>query len=242
VVTLPARAAVGDDHVDWEYTVAWSLQPRSTGLAWHLLGTRTPEVLHWTAWIDLRAAADPVALSFATQFSGEGSAAIEVSVDDVNWQLLAVVPVIPEWSVLAFDLSAFRGSLLQLRFVWQPGDASASVNWWLDRIQVAEVPPTPPDVPAAVPTETVGNTEPTPHPVMNEPITEPDRPLVAALPCRLDVDTDGEITEADFALIADEVFDRAEIQVEAYDLNGDRRIDIGDMQMMAQYWSTRCPE
>jgi hypothetical protein len=242
VLTLPARAAVDDDFADWEYTTAWSLQPRDIGGAWHLLGTSTREVLHWTAWIDLRAVTAPPALSFETQLSGEGSAVIEVSVDAVNWQPLAVVPVVTEWSVLTFDLSAFRGSILQLRFAWQPGDASASVDWWLDHIQVAEVPPTPPDVPVAVPTETVGNTEPTPDPIMNEPIIEPDRPQVAALPCRLDVDTDGVITEADFSLIAGEVFDRAEIQVEAYDLNGNRQIDIGDMQMMAQYWSTRCPE
>lgn len=242
VLTLPARAAVDDDFVNWEHTTAWSLQPRDMGRAWHLLGTGTREVLHWTAWIDLRAVTAPAALSFETQLSGEGSAVIEVSVDAVNWQPLAVVPVVTEWTSITFDLSAFRGSLLQLRFAWQPGDASAAVDWRLDHIQVAEVPPTLPIVPAAIPTEAVGNTEPTPDPVMNEPIIEPDRTLAAALPCRLDVDTDGVITEADFALIAGEVFDRAETQLEAYDLNGNRQIDIGDMQMMTQYWSTRCPE
>lgn len=241
VLTLPARAAVDDGLMDWEYTTAWSLQPRDTGRIWHLMGTSTREVLHWIAWIDLRAAA-AAALSFETQLSGAGSAVIEVSVDNINWQVLAVVPVAPEWTSLTFDLSAFRGSLLQFRFVWQPGDVFASVDWWLDHIQVAEVSPPPPDTPIAVPTEAVGNPEPTPDPPMNEPVTEPERPQVAALPCRLDVDGDEVITEADLALIADHIFDRTEIQVAAYDLNGNRQIDIGDLQMMAQYWSTRCPE
>jgi hypothetical protein len=239
---LPARAAVDDGLTDWEYTAAWSLQPRDTGQIWHLLGRGTREVLHWTAWIDLRAAAVPAALSFETQLSGDGSAAIEVSVDDVNWQLLAVVPVARESTMMTFDLSAFRGRLLQFRFSWQPADASTSVDWWLDHIQVAEVPPTLPIVAVAVPTETADNPEPTPDQVTNGATTEPERPFVAALPCRLDVDTDGVITEADFALIAGEVFDRADIQIEAYDLNGNRQIDIGDLQMMAQYGSTRCPE
>jgi hypothetical protein len=242
VLALPAWSVVDDGLMNWEYTTAWSLQPRDTGWVWQLLGTSTREVLHWRSWIDLRAAADPVALSLETQLSGEGSAAIEASVDDVNWQLLAVVPVIPEWTVMTVDLSAFRGSLLQLRFVWQPGDAAASVDWWLDDIQVAEVPPTLPIAPVSISTEAVGTTEPTPDQVMNEQITEPDVPLVAALPCRLEVDRDGVITEADFAVIADQVFNRAEIPLEAYDLNGNRQIDIGDMQMMTQYWSARCPE
>ena len=241
VLTPPALAAVGDGGLNWEYTPAWSPQPRDTGWAWQLLSSSTREVLLWSPWIDLRADIAPVALSFETQLSGVGSAVIEVSIDGGNWLMLAVVPVVPEWTAMTFDLSAFRGNLLQLRFLWQSGDTAASVDWWLDHIQVAEVPPTLSIVPVTLSTDEVGNPEQTPDQVMNDPITVTELPHVAALPCRLDADGDGVITEVDFSRIADQVFDRGNINIEAFDLNGNRQIDIGDLQMMAQYRSTLCP-
>ncbi|MBK9745789.1 MAG: dockerin type I repeat-containing protein [Chloroflexi bacterium] len=232
LVGLLARGDIGDGRTTWEHTAAWSPQPSDAGVAWQLSGSGTEQILHWLSWIDLRTASASVMMSFETQFSGTGTAQIELSPDGVNWLMLAVVPVSPTWTTLTVDLSAFRGSVIQLRFAWYSVEATDTVDWWLRAIHVDEIASPLLDAAGIPPASAVENLELT--------NVETVSPPMVVFPCQLDVDADGVITEADFTLIADLAFSGRELQSADFDLNGNQQIDIGDLQLMAQYRLSLC--
>jgi hypothetical protein len=74
--------------------------------------------------IDLRGAS-AATLLFESRLSGGGSGAeVQVSLDGVTWQTVAVVPSSDDWTLLAVDLGAFAGQVVRLRFAF---DAVAPV-------------------------------------------------------------------------------------------------------------------
>lgn len=232
LVGLPAWADISAGRTTWEHSAAWSPQPSDAGGAWRLSGSGTEQVLQWLPWIDLRTNTNPVSLSFETQLIGTGTAQIEASADGVNWRMLTIVPASSTWTTLTVDLSAFRGSVIQFRFAWYSADVADAVDWWLRAIHVAETVPPLIDVAGVALASAVENPEVT--------TIEPVSPPMVVFPCQLDVDADGVITEADFALIAEQTFSDSGLPSADFDLNGNQQIDIGDLQLMAQYRLSPC--
>lgn len=234
LLTLPIVAKLDDGALNWIPSSGWVLQSHSDGLVWRMQGNSN-EVLLWSAWIDLRASTSFIVLSFQTLLSGTGRAVIEFSADGLNWLPAAAVSASPGWTTMTVDMNAFRGSLVQTRFVWQPLEAAAEGEWWIDQIAVTELLPTSSTATSFPDSGLNPDYTPTDYPISDLTPT-----LSAALPCVLDVDRDGTITEQDLAVIADLAFSSNADTGTNFDWNGNQKIDIGDLQKMAQYRSASC--
>lgn len=73
------------------------------------------------------------------------------------------------------------------------------------------------------------------------PSLEPEP--TASVACDIDVNGDGTITESDLAAIAEALLGSdVSDSTSRYDRNGNRLIDIGDIQMLTSYLYTTCPQ
>lgn len=155
-LTLPAWATMDDGASAWLGSRNWSLQAHDGGLAWVMTSTSS-EVLRWLTPLDLRGVADPIVLSFQTWFAGSGRAVVQVSPDGLDWQPVIVVPPADHWTTIHADLSAWRGSVIQLEFVWQGTASAAPDDWAVDDVSVAAVPALP-TASGLIPAETPAST------------------------------------------------------------------------------------
>lgn len=107
--------------------------------------------------LDLRAATMPV-VSFNSWLSAvAASAGVQVSLDGLAWQTLSVITPGSDWQPVIVDLSAYRGQVVWLRWVWLPQPPPEPPvtpdSWQIAAIQVVDAMPTPVVVtPALVPT------------------------------------------------------------------------------------------
>ena len=90
--------------------------------------------------MSLRSAAS-AAIRFASQLlSAHAVGAVQVSVDGVTWQTVAVVTPAETWSHIVIDLNVFTGRVIQIRFVLEssmPEHSDAAERWLLERIQIS---------------------------------------------------------------------------------------------------------
>ena len=123
---LPAYATMDDGAPDWKESAGWTLQTQAayggSGLGWQTSTTNSVEVLRWDRQLDLRSISpeETVQLTFQSLLStAQSSASVQISADGMNWTTLIMVATSSSWTLTTVDLSAYRGQLIQLQFVWQ---------------------------------------------------------------------------------------------------------------------------
>ncbi|HEX3051125.1 MAG TPA: hypothetical protein VHP83_10760 [Aggregatilineaceae bacterium] len=182
-VLVPPVSDAFDGTLAWTASGSWQADTQSaySGSGWFVEALTRDQSSTLTAGyqLDLRVAVAPQ-LTFWQQLtltSGE-VAAVDVSLDGVNWLPLDVqIGTSSAWAQRTVDLSAYRGSVIQLRFRLDTFGAvpagQTAFGWWIDELSVAEaavvIPPTatpdawilPTDVPA---TEVVPTEQPTEEP------------------------------------------------------------------------------
>lgn len=94
---------------------------------------------------------------------------------------------------------------------------------------------TPTVTPSTVPTEEVSATSADTVQIL---VTEQATPV--AIVCALDMDGDGVVTETDLAQIGREALNTVTDEPSVYDLDGNHQVDIGDLQIMADYLFETC--
>jgi hypothetical protein len=144
VLMLPASATMDDGALDWKPSGNWALTSDpadvNAGLFWQATAaTGDPSGVAWQARFDLTLAQRPV-LTFQSRLNSAGSpAGVAVSVDGVNWMGVSMVAPSSAWTPVEVDLSAYRGQIIQVLFVWMPTAGSPDV-WHVDNVLIADVP------------------------------------------------------------------------------------------------------
>ncbi|HLA42922.1 MAG TPA: hypothetical protein VJZ27_05775, partial [Aggregatilineales bacterium] len=186
-VIPPVTESLDNGAGNWSASTGWILTGEAdadgAGSGWQASAGVEPAALTFAPMLDLRSVSNPM-LGFQTQLISTYSAAnVEVSLDGINWQVVAVLSATDGWQNIEVDLHAYRGQLIALRFMWhsrlpEPGDPGVDI-WWLDEVVIENTqPPTvaptatavPTDVPTAEPTAV-----PTAHPT-ETPTTVPTEP------------------------------------------------------------------
>ncbi len=162
----------------WTADLGWALEPveaESLNLAWRGVSSGAPILL--TLHTPIQLPAELAQVSLLSRVVGTGYAEVQASVNGVSWLSVGVLPVTPDWTLSAFDLSAFAGSMLYVRVQWLGGEGESALL--IDDVRVeplvvalpppAEPPPAeiPPIEPTAEPTEPppaeIPTVEPTPE-------------------------------------------------------------------------------
>lgn len=165
---LPASATMDFGVADWQASWGWSLTPQAAfgaqGYGWQVASVNTLEVLRWTQPLDLRGLppGQPVHLTFQSLLHSQHStAAVQLSLDGNTWSSIGTIAAAADWSLQTIDLSAYRGQVVQLQFVWQgatPAEGQSADVWVVDQVLVAAVAaahPTEPALPTVLPTESI---------------------------------------------------------------------------------------
>jgi len=136
------------------------------------------------AQIDLTAALNPQLILWQKAYLEAGDVfTVEASLDGgVSWsQVEQQTAVAQDWMQRTVDLSAFRGSLVYLRFVLytqaNPLSDPAAVGVWLDELVIMDVPAAPAVEPTLVPATPIPTEEPVLPPVEEmptEPVKDPE--------------------------------------------------------------------
>ncbi|HLA44048.1 MAG TPA: hypothetical protein VJZ27_11465, partial [Aggregatilineales bacterium] len=166
----PIVENLDDGAANWVTSGNWLLTPEAdvdaAGSGWQAAVGVEPALLTFRPALDLRSVPNPL-LSFQSRLTAAySSASVEVSLDGVNWQPVAMLSPSADWQTVQVDLNAYRGQMIALRFTWlsrlpQPDDPGVD-SWQLDSITIEDAPP-----PTAV------STEETPEPTATEVPTEP---------------------------------------------------------------------
>ncbi len=184
---LPITASFDNGATDWLASSSWTLTTEAAsngiGSGWKATAGTDPATLVWLTQLDLRAAQNPQASFLAYLLAPSGSTATVTITGSSLTESSTVVPPTAGWSTLVIDLSAYRGQIISLSFVWTPVPNSGDL-WLIDSLVVQETPPT--TVPSATAT-----TEPTPT------ATSTDTPVptaTATTEITLPVETTAEAT------------------------------------------------
>ncbi|HLA43235.1 MAG TPA: hypothetical protein VJZ27_07360, partial [Aggregatilineales bacterium] len=196
----PIIETMDDGAPNWIASGSWILTSDADadgiGSGWQASAGVEPATLTLYPILDLRSTSNP-SLSFQTQIvSSYSSANVEVSFDGVNWLPVAILSASNAWQNTTVDLSAYRGQMIALRFVWlsrlpQPTDPRVDV-WQIDSIVIENSLPstaiptmTPQPTATGIPTE-VPTVEPTltPQPTASEVTPTEQVPLDAEPPTR----------------------------------------------------------
>ncbi len=154
---LPLTASFDNGATDWLATGSWTLTAEAAsngiGSGWRVTAVSSASTLLWSTQIDLRAALTPQVSFLSHLFAPNGSSAQVQITGSGGPQSFNVPPSVAGWSTIEIDLSAFRGQIIILSFVWTP-TANTDDVWLIDSLVVQETPPT--TVPSATytPTET----------------------------------------------------------------------------------------
>jgi len=164
-LTLPADAQVGAAGQWLMTTGSWEVNPLDN-TQW-MVDVQTQEsYLIWDMPLDLRTSIAPL-LTFQSRFSGANfGARVEVTTDSIasietvegglsasaaiNWQSLGAVVPTADFAEITLDLSAYRGQIVHLRWVWTPFlplPLGALGEWMIHTIGVDESPATPEGTP-----------------------------------------------------------------------------------------------
>ena len=172
-LTLPIYATMDDGAPDWKASAGWTLQTQAayggSGLGWQTSAADSSEVLRWGRQLDLRSISPDqmVQLTFQSLLTAsQSSATVQISTDGINWTPLSQIAPSGGWNSVTVDVSAYRGQLIQVQFVWQgaaPSEGQPPDSWSVDNVSVeAATPPVgEPPVPTIIPPPTA---EVTPDP------------------------------------------------------------------------------
>jgi hypothetical protein len=195
----PIIENLDDGAANWSASGNWILTDNAdadgVGSGWQASVGVEPAILSLRPALDLRSVSNPL-LSFESRLiAAYSSASVEVSLDGVTWQPVAMLSPSADWQPLDVDLHAYRGQMVSLRFVWlsrlpQPDDPGVDM-WLLDEVVIENaltvVPPTD-----EIPTATLMPTETDVPPVVDTPTPEPSieatQPAPAAEGVPLDAD------------------------------------------------------
>ncbi|MBN8637679.1 MAG: hypothetical protein J0M07_20335, partial [Anaerolineae bacterium] len=153
------------------WTLTTEAAANGIGSGWRATAGSSGSTLLWSTPIDLRAALVPQ-LSFQSYLSTPNGSTAQVQITSSSGtQSFSVPPSIAGWSTIEIDLSAFRGQIISLSFVWTP-TANTNDVWLIDSLVVQETPPTVMPSATYTPTETPTATN-TPEPTATELVTIP---------------------------------------------------------------------
>ncbi|MBN8636116.1 MAG: PKD domain-containing protein [Anaerolineae bacterium] len=176
---LPLTASFDNGATDWLATGSWMLTTEAAangiGSGWRATAGASSSTLLWSTPIDLRTALVPQ-VSFQSYQSAANASAAQVQITSSGGtQSYPIPPSAAGWSTIELDLSAFRGQIISLSFVWIPA-ANTNDVWLIDSLVVQETPatliPSATQTPTETPTFTPTFTN-TPEPSATELITVP---------------------------------------------------------------------
>ncbi|HLA43556.1 MAG TPA: hypothetical protein VJZ27_08985, partial [Aggregatilineales bacterium] len=202
-VEPPVVETMDDGAPNWSASGSWILTSDADadgiGSGWQASVGVEPATLTLYPMLDLRSTSNP-SLSFQTQIvSSYSSANVEVSFDGVNWLPVAILSASNAWQNTTVDLSAYRGQMIALRFVWlsrlaQPTDPGVDM-WLLDEVVIENAPQVVTEPTDEAPTSEPTETTPVPTPDETEipaPTPEPTEETTESAPPAEDVPLDAE--------------------------------------------------
>ncbi len=156
---LPIYVSMDDGAPGWIPSTGWFLSDGAhygdSGQGWFVSAADTTSFLVWQQPIDLRLAAAPHLFFQSLLQSQKSVAFVQISTDNLNWQYLATVSPSTTWQENDMDLSAYRGQIIWLEFVWlyaPPLPDQMADLWMMDALSVIDVPPTSTPTMGYVPT------------------------------------------------------------------------------------------
>jgi len=186
----PITASFDNGVTDWLASSGWTLTTEAAsngiGSGWKATAGTGSATLIWLTQLDLRTAQNPQASFLSYLLVPSGSTATVTITGSTLTESSTVVPATAGWSTLVIDLSAYRGQIISLSFVWTPVPNSGDL-WLIDSLVVQETPPT--TVPSATAT-----TEPTPTATSTD-TPEPTATATATAEITLPVEITAEATD-----------------------------------------------
>jgi len=146
-VEPPVSATFDDGAINWEGLNGWRLSADAAinGLGWEVDANTPNATLLWRQPLDLSLTELPRVAFYSLGMMDGASGMVQILGSSGLWETVAVVITSSEWQVVDIDLSAYLGSVIQIRFVWDATTIDptlgASTFWHIDEVIVYEALP-----------------------------------------------------------------------------------------------------
>ncbi len=150
--TLPVFQTMDDGAPLWSASSGWQLSAEAAyaGLGWQATASGQVETLTLNVPLNLSGASNPT-LTFQSRLASAMLPEVRISLDGVNWQMVATVAPSLNWSLTTVDFSAYARQTVFIQLVWA-SPTSAGDTWQVDEVIIANAASLPPTEPTATET------------------------------------------------------------------------------------------